>query len=331
MQAEARVLAADAPAALSRRRSLLYGTDYKGNVCGSDRSEKLTAYPRLTEDLLVAAEKLGSFDKIASNLGSIDFFGVCVDTCPDLDTYVCTYEAEAMITSSTEKGRRAEIDACKNAGYAASRFTAKCTALYDECWYQGLKTYGYLFRCIPLKEQQTSSSEVCLNPANVPASSTQCRVKQVNSTTSTRTTGQDTTIYDQMTSSVYMWGQYFGDLMTTWYVVLVAGVIGCTALSFLFIYLLKFFAGCIVRAMQAMGGLMPAWHCALTLFPPPVCVSGLGHHPPHRPTHGHAGAAVRHPRRPHRLGHGHVSGRRGARNKRRFIPNGVVATHVHTS
>lgn len=243
------------------RRRLLYGTDYKGNVCGSDRSEKLTAYPRLTEDLLVAAQKLGSVDAIANNMASIDFFGVCVDTCPDMDEYVCTYKAEAMVTSSTAKGRRTEIDACKDAGYAASRFSAKCTALYDECWYQGLKTFSYLFRCIPLKEETTKAVEACLNPANVPPDSQRCRVKQVNSTTSTRTTGQENGVYDQMTSSVYMWGQYFGDLMTTWYVVLVAGVLGCTALSFLFIYLLKFFAGCIVRAAAAATAADAAGPC----------------------------------------------------------------------
>lgn len=230
------------PPAPSRR--LLYGTDYKGNVCGSDKSEKLTAYPRFTEDLMVAAQQLGSGAAIADNLASINFFGVCTNSCPKMGEYVCTYEADAALVTPS---RNAEIKACKDLGYLASRPNPKCRLLYDECWYQGLRSYPYLFRCIPLKEETSRAVEACVDPDDVPASSSECRVKQVNTTTIATTTGQDNVVYDQMTSAIYQWGQYFGDLMRTWYVVVVTGVVLSIFVSFLFIYLLKFFAGCIVR------------------------------------------------------------------------------------
>lgn len=73
--------------------SLIYGKDYNGNVCGEGDygNARFTTYPRLNEDLLVAAAN-------GVSPANAKFFGVCVESCPMAGSKTCTYGNETCWT-----------------------------------------------------------------------------------------------------------------------------------------------------------------------------------------------------------------------------------------
>eukprot|EP00499_Haloplacidia_sp_CaronLabIsolate_P015236 CAMPEP_0196781634 /NCGR_PEP_ID=MMETSP1104-20130614/10011_1 /TAXON_ID=33652 /ORGANISM="Cafeteria sp., Strain Caron Lab Isolate" /LENGTH=754 /DNA_ID=CAMNT_0042151867 /DNA_START=46 /DNA_END=2310 /DNA_ORIENTATION=+ len=231
---------------------LLYGKDFKGNICGHDSgvsSLDKVAYPRLTEDLLAARDRFGSLSGAIDNINKINFFGICVSSCPDAGDYLCSYDAQAEVntriaaTGNTNTFNQ-EVSACKDRGYDDSRAT--CALIYDECWLFTLKTTSYLLRCLPLTESDSTSTSRCLDPTTVSADSSQCRVKETNTTTTTTGTAQQNVLFDQITSFVNTWANYFGDLTRTWYIILTVGLVGALVLSFVFAFLLRLFVKCIV-------------------------------------------------------------------------------------
>ena len=89
--------------AYGRPESLVYGTDYQGSTCGSSGTAgSFIYYPKLTEDLAAAAAS-GQTD-----ITSMSFFGVCMDTCPSMGDVVCTTDgAVALAEYVTRSGRSA--------------------------------------------------------------------------------------------------------------------------------------------------------------------------------------------------------------------------------
>lgn len=78
--------------AYGRPESLLYGTDYQGNTCGSSGTAgNYIYYPKLTEDLAAAAAS-GQTD-----ITSMSFFGVCLDACPAMGDVTCTAEGAVAL------------------------------------------------------------------------------------------------------------------------------------------------------------------------------------------------------------------------------------------
>ena len=72
---------------------LLYGQDMEGNQCGSGNyaSKVLTAYPKMNEDIISAAQEFGGdVTALASNIDKIKFSGVCVSECPKARTWICS-------------------------------------------------------------------------------------------------------------------------------------------------------------------------------------------------------------------------------------------------
>lgn len=76
---------------------LLRGTDYEGNVCGSDTKKDLplTYYPKVTEDLLLFASS-GETNPL-----KIKLFGLCVKSCPTIGSVVCTTEGDTALNALT--------------------------------------------------------------------------------------------------------------------------------------------------------------------------------------------------------------------------------------
>ncbi|KAJ8578691.1 hypothetical protein ON010_g518 [Phytophthora cinnamomi] len=79
--------------------SLIYGKDYNGNVCGEGNysNARFTTYPRLNEDLMVAAAH-------GVSAANAKFFGVCVESCPMAGSKTCTYGDETcwVVAQDTE-------------------------------------------------------------------------------------------------------------------------------------------------------------------------------------------------------------------------------------
>lgn len=81
-------------------RSLVYARDYNGKTCGTsapgfnctDGTCKNIYYPRLTQDLIVAAKRG------VTNPLDIPLTGVCMRACPRRGSVVCLYEAERTPT-----------------------------------------------------------------------------------------------------------------------------------------------------------------------------------------------------------------------------------------
>ena len=72
---------------------LLYGQDMEGNQCGAGTyaSKVLTAYPKMNEDIISAAQEFGGdVTALASNLDKIKFSGVCVNECPKAKEWICS-------------------------------------------------------------------------------------------------------------------------------------------------------------------------------------------------------------------------------------------------
>lgn len=120
-------------------RRLIYGTDYRGKVCGYDdglKDRKLIVYPRTQEDFLINFAE--------TNPLKYKFYGVCVEKCPvaeevndgfRIPAIVCndelvgtgslTYEQELM-------SKPAEYRTCMDTGTQGS---VNCKDVRRNCWF----------------------------------------------------------------------------------------------------------------------------------------------------------------------------------------------------
>lgn len=122
---------------------LLYGTDNVGNLCGDGNltGSRFLALPRLTEDI-EEAELLSIANGDLSSISDIDFFGVCVDSCPQEGDFVCSIEAEdALVASGLD--RENTIASCLQGA------TCDVDFVQDECFLTIFNTTSFLFRCLP--------------------------------------------------------------------------------------------------------------------------------------------------------------------------------------
>lgn len=213
---------------------LIYGTDYEGTVCGtkSHKDEKHIFYPRLHEDLLYAqARGIPSAD--------MDFYGVCVRSCPVRDTYTCNYATEALIQS--------DLDKVENSGTTRNELIAASSTYENDCWYLALDTENVFFRCLQVSVVSSETqSEQCLYPTDVDANSPLCEVKRSEVLTDSSTPTQADPLMEQLSTSYAELGRAGGDLITTIDLVLIAGAVLPLVFSLVWLLLLRVFAGVMV-------------------------------------------------------------------------------------
>ncbi|TMW65022.1 hypothetical protein Poli38472_009189 [Pythium oligandrum] len=224
---------------------LLYGSDYNGTTCGTgDMKDKpLTFYPRINEDLIEQASK-----KDVSPT-DFDFYGVCVATCPQQLTYFCNYEFEVDLASDSSL----KTDADRN---AAREKEAKKLMGEKHCWFVALASQKVFYRCIQMTETSSTSTEVCVYPGDesqyydtvdgVKVPNSKCEVKKVRTISDATGPAQENPIYDKLQTAAAVVGRAIGDIEHTWEIILAFGGGAALVLGFVFIFMMKYCAGCFV-------------------------------------------------------------------------------------
>ena len=117
----------------------MYATDYTGKTCGEGVHEdsKYIHFPRLAEDLLEATQY--GLDPL-----SIQFFGICVPSCPTVGETVCKYNSTAE----------------------------------EDCWDVYIDTEPLFYRCLPLhSKNETIGESRCIDP---PTADPDCTAEKAN-------------------------------------------------------------------------------------------------------------------------------------------------------
>ena len=221
---------------------LVYPEDYKGDTCGTDQHDgkPRAAYPRMTEDIQEALRN--GFDPTSplDTLDSIKFYGVCLSTCPLEGEYICSYEAEAAIsnvnTGSSSASREDKITYCNNNPSSSS----DCELVSAYCWETPLDTRSVFFRCLPLLDVQRNETTTCVRPSGTTdPTSTSCVTKQTSTSTRTREAAQENFLWDKMSEAGATFDRLWGDIKTSWWVIILVGVLFSLALSFAISFVLS--------------------------------------------------------------------------------------------
>ena len=160
---------------------LIFATDHLGNTCaspsgcGSNRPCPMNIYyPRVGLDAMVQ-----DFDPFATIHSEIKLFGICVDSCPQLGDFVCTYAMQARLLSELG-GSVARVQhvlqVCQNEMNIHNRgvsnrfglvgLSQPCAAYMENCWYVAQPQTSFLFRCVPEKVDRIEESAKCFHPAH---------------------------------------------------------------------------------------------------------------------------------------------------------------------
>ena len=240
-------------AASGNAASLFYGTDYSGNTCGSanlnvaeaTRKDKLNmpyiVYPRLSEDMINQAATL------ATDPTSLKFFGICATKCPASESWICTDEVD------TAKATDTKLNDCKKAaggGQFLSKFSyggganADCSALMQNCYQLPTGSTDILFRCLyQYNTTVLAGKKMCTDPPNVLATDDKCvKTVQVAQTTKEEPSKEDL-IAKQMSSATALFTSYIADVVNAGPTILVVGALGAAVCGFLFLILMRYFAG----------------------------------------------------------------------------------------
>eukprot|EP00735_Rhodelphis_limneticus_P000850 TRINITY_DN1137_c0_g1::TRINITY_DN1137_c0_g1_i1::g.17256::m.17256 TRINITY_DN1137_c0_g1::TRINITY_DN1137_c0_g1_i1::g.17256 ORF type:complete len:759 (-),score=172.72,sp/B0JZD0/CTL5_XENTR/28.89/7e-83,Choline_transpo/PF04515.7/85,Choline_transpo/PF04515.7/75,Choline_transpo/PF04515.7/2.5e-101,TMEM192/PF14802.1/4.3e+02,TMEM192/PF14802.1/0.061,DUF1289/PF06945.8/0.25 TRINITY_DN1137_c0_g1_i1:232-2508(-) len=246
---------------------LIYATDYNGDTC----SDRYIYYPHPDDDINLYSVA-GGVD-IETAWEDIHFWGICVDSCPEIGDYVCSYDLQA----------KAEEEEWTTSDYEDYVIYTKCkddwfyTENYDDCvkgedlesdqgcWRISVKLENYFFRCLQVTQKNETTEWVCTSPARVDpdcsdqdyelglsGNSTGCirsaeECEQWRKTTVTveyQAEGEDENniLYDQLTAYAQLWNKYFGDIINGWVPIVVFGAVYALAAGFIWLLLLKLFA-----------------------------------------------------------------------------------------
>ncbi|KAL4160308.1 hypothetical protein PRNP1_000878 [Phytophthora ramorum] len=197
--------------------SLLYGKDYNGNVCGDGNysNAKFTTYPRLNEDLVVAAAN-------GVSPTSAKFFGVCVESCPAAGAKTCTYGGETCWVVAQDT--------------AAAFFRCLPVASTNETILEEV--------CID-PEGADPSCTVDLFEAG--KCEIVCNTKRAHKEVwEVEATGGTNPLLSQLQGNLQVLGRFLNDMYAARSVVLLVGGLGALILGLIWLIVLQFFAGCVV-------------------------------------------------------------------------------------
>ncbi|KAF1330104.1 Choline transporter-like protein, partial [Globisporangium splendens] len=197
--------------------SLVYGKEYNGDVCGDGNltDRQLTAYPRLDQDLLVA------LTAGVNDITTVQFFGVCVASCPMAGTTTCTYDNSS-------------------------------------CWVAAQDSRAVLFRRIPVDSQnETVLAETCVDPVGADPECTNskfvngecsqvCHTKRVQKSVWKVEATTPNPLMEQLQGNLQVLGRFFNDMSAAKWFILLAGGVGAMMLGLVWLLVLQFFAGCMV-------------------------------------------------------------------------------------
>ncbi|KAL4175994.1 hypothetical protein KRP22_000951 [Phytophthora ramorum] len=197
--------------------SLLYGKDYNGNVCGDGNysNAKFTTYPRLNEDLVVAAAN-------GVSPTSAKFFGVCVESCPAAGAKTCTYGGETcwVVAQDTEP-----------AFFRCLPVASTNETILEEV-------------CID-PEGADPSCTVDLFEAG--KCDIVCNTKRAHKEVwEVEATGGTNPLLSQLQGNLQVLGRFLNDMYAARSVVLLVGGLGALILGLIWLIVLQFFAGCVV-------------------------------------------------------------------------------------
>ncbi|KAL3671943.1 hypothetical protein V7S43_002610 [Phytophthora oleae] len=197
--------------------SLIYGKDCNGAVCG-DRifaNARFTTYPRLNEDLLVAAANGVSPSKAK-------FFGICVESCPVAGSKTCTYGGETCWTVAQDT--EAALFRCLPVP------SSNGTVLEEVC----IDPQGADPTCtVDLYEAGECDT----------VSNTKRAYKEV---WEVEATGGTSPLLSQLQGNLQVLGRFLNDMYAARSVVLLIGGLGALILGLIWLIVLQFFAGCVV-------------------------------------------------------------------------------------
>ncbi|ETK89988.1 hypothetical protein F441_06276 [Phytophthora nicotianae CJ01A1] len=197
--------------------SLIYGKDYNGNVCGKGdfANARFTTYPRLNEDLLIAAAN-------GVSPSNAKFFGVCVESCPTAGSKTCTYGNETcwVVAQDTE-----------SAFFRCLPVVSTNETVLDEV-------------CIDPKGADPNCT-VDLYEAG--ECDTICNTKRSHKEVwEVEATGGTSPLLSQLQGNLQVLGRFLNDMYAARSVVLLVGGLGALILGMLWLIVLQFFAGCVV-------------------------------------------------------------------------------------
>ena len=110
---------------------VFYASDYAGNNCGEGTTAegvargKYISYPRLTQDLAISLASGFDTSDIMGSIENFDLFGVCADSCPTSNAYVCTEVrpfVRLVICASRERVRARSLFSSSNVSLFLSLF-----------------------------------------------------------------------------------------------------------------------------------------------------------------------------------------------------------------
>lgn len=156
-------------------RRLVYGYETNGDdviQCGGkDKEDEMyTLYPRVEEDLLMQASKL-------TTPWDISFFGVCAETCPQTNDYVCNTDGDdavamAMAAAGPTATLASIIDPCLNTFqipcFGQGGSCCADSAIAKGCFKTLFDTSPIFYRCMPeYKYDESLVSQTCVEYALV--------------------------------------------------------------------------------------------------------------------------------------------------------------------
>ena len=216
---------------------LIYGTDYKGQICGVDTEveDKIyIAYPRTNEDFLANLGKSSPLD--------YKFYGICVKSCPQTLDVVCHYKLfdETVYTKSVKQS--CISDSSYNPGNSID-----CNKVRNNCWLIPQETSSMLYRCIPNYNISGGQSSYCVYPPSITdALDPRCIIVQDDKVGSVQRPAKPNMLFDQLNTGRQVWARWFGDLARSWWVILVCAIGVALVCGFFWVTLLKYCTGFMV-------------------------------------------------------------------------------------
>jgi len=169
-------------------QAILYGKDYKGRVCGTQRAasngveaynfvdKKRIYYPRIKDDLIEYVAELGgdisSFDvsnidftKFSfSELSNISLTGVCVPACPTFGSIIC----KDSYTDKHGSPKVEDVTQCYGGdllfGLIKNTYYYTHLELCSNCWATALNSTEILYRCLDVEWTTTNTGAKCVFP-----------------------------------------------------------------------------------------------------------------------------------------------------------------------
>jgi hypothetical protein len=213
--------------------------DYEGKVCGSteNKGKYRAIYPRLTEDMFEMAQQTAAGESKVSP-ESINFYGVCVESCPKTGEFICDRKGEEKLAELEEqkelKGtekfksrypdvRDAHLEYCVDKTMAkGGAFLSKdpglytnptCQTLLEHCWKVDSDTKSIFYRCLPLHNITKYEKSGCLYPSSeIDVTDDRCSKQRIISTTISEQPAKKNYLYEQLNGVFATVMRYFGDV-----------------------------------------------------------------------------------------------------------------------